>query len=382
MKKILNSVWLVCRIIFIVLVLILLWLIYSKGVKPLSKDLFRDNLVYMEDAAKDYFTTGRLPQVVGENVKLTLSEMLEQNMVIPFVDKNGKECDKDNSYVMVTKLEVGYELKTNLVCGKESDYTLTTLGCHDYCNTCRNEKEVISYEYRKANTENVTTYTCPSGYTRVGTKCNKYSTTTKNALLNAGTTRVETVDYIKTLYSGCPTGYEPKIKGNSLVCQAQTTSIVNYTCNSKCYEPREVNGTYVCVLKESSTCPADANPAQEVISCAAGTIKSNDKCYIIKETGLLYTEMYQYTCPSGYVKEGTGENTVCSRTITGESTYYCEDASYTLSGKKCTKTVVSEQINATSKTETKTTYEYKWSEETSLEGWERTGKQKSTLVEA
>ena len=381
MKRFLSFIWIGVRVLFIILTLVLLALIYFRGVRPLSKDLFKNNLVYMENAAKDYFTTGRLPQVVGENVKLTLSEMLEQKMVIPFTDKNGNECDKDNSYVMVTKLESGYELKTNLVCGKQEDYTVTTLGCHDYCNTCRNEKEVISYEYRQAKTENVTTYSCPTNFTRVGTKCNKYSTSTKNALLKGGETKIETANYIKTLYSGCQSGYEPKIKGNSLVCQAQTTSIVNYTCNSKCYEPREVNGTYVCVLKESSTCPANANPAQQVVTCAKGTVQSGDKCYIIKETGLLYTELYQYTCPDGFIKEGTGENTVCSRTTTTEPSYYCEDSSYTLSGKKCSKTIISEQKDATSKTETKTTYEYKWSEETSLEGWERTGKQKSITVE-
>ncbi len=381
MKKIFGNSFCILKVLAVLIIILLFWFLYFRGIRPIQKNVFKDNLTYMEDAAKDYFTTYRLPQTVNESIKLSLSEMLEQKLIVPFTDKKGRECNKDESYVMVTKLEVGYELKTYLVCGKESNYTITTLGCHDYCNTCRNEKEVISYEYKKANNENITTYTCPSGYTRVGTKCNKYTSTSKNAILKSGTTSVETTNYIKSLYSGCENGYEPKQKGNSLVCQAQTTSIINYTCNNKCYEPREVNGTYVCVLKESSTCPANANPAQMIVSCASGSVLSDNKCYTLKDTGLLYTELYQYTCPSGYSKEGSGENTVCSKTVTTPSTYYCEDSSYTLSGKKCIKTVVSEQVNATSKSETKTTYEYKWSEETSLEGWERTGKQKSTLVE-
>ncbi len=106
------------------------------------------------------------------------------------------------------------------------------------------------------------------------------------------------------------------------------------------------------------------------------------KCYSTITTNVKWVDRYTYTCPEGFNKEGTRENTVCSRTITSESKYYCADSSYTLSGKKCTKTVISEQIDATAKKETKTTYDYQWSQETSIEGWEKTGKQKVDLVPA
>ena len=59
--------------------------------------------------------------------------MESRNMILPFVDKDGKECNKNDSFVSITKMSEGYELKTNLVCGEESSFTTKTLGCHEYC---------------------------------------------------------------------------------------------------------------------------------------------------------------------------------------------------------------------------------------------------------
>ena len=48
--------------------------------------IFNNNVVAMKDAAKSYFTTPRLPQAVGDKVKLTLGEMLDKKIILPFVD--------------------------------------------------------------------------------------------------------------------------------------------------------------------------------------------------------------------------------------------------------------------------------------------------------
>ena len=112
-----------------------------------------------------------------------------------------------------------------------------------------------------------------------------------------------------------------------------------------------------------------------------------------------YARSVSYTCPTGYTKTGEGENTKCSKTVQGEGNYYCEDASAVLNGTKCVKTIkggishytcptdytlngtkcsktTSVTIDATQEVKTSTSYKYKWSKYSKLEGWEFTGKTK------
>ena len=72
---------------------------------PFYSNVFRENIKYMQEAGEGYFTTDKLPTTEGESVKLTLAEMENMNIILPFVDKDGKECDKEASYVSITKLE-------------------------------------------------------------------------------------------------------------------------------------------------------------------------------------------------------------------------------------------------------------------------------------
>ena len=90
----------------------------------------------------------------------------------------------------------------------------------------------------------------------------------------------------------------------------------------------------------------------------------------------------------------------CSKTVTREGIYYCEDSSAILSGDKCIKNVdgtitgytcpegyqqesayctkdTTETIGATCTKKTTTSYKYIWSEKSYLEGWEFTGRTKT-----
>ena len=129
---------LLVKIIFAaLLIFIIIWLFQKKvpNMKPFYSNVFRENISYMQEAGEAYFTTDKLPQNEGESVRLTLDEMEKMNLVLPFVDKDGKTCNKNSSYVSVTKLaeDKGYELKTYLVCGSESSQVVKVLGCHSYC---------------------------------------------------------------------------------------------------------------------------------------------------------------------------------------------------------------------------------------------------------
>lgn len=109
-------------------------------VSVLYDRIFNENVIAMKDAAKDYFTTPRLPNKLGETVKITLGEMLEKKIILPFVDKNGDQCDIVDSYVEVTKDSDEFVMKVNLKCSDQENYLLVHMGCYDYCQTAICEK--------------------------------------------------------------------------------------------------------------------------------------------------------------------------------------------------------------------------------------------------
>jgi hypothetical protein len=122
-KKGFSILDLIVKIIFAGLfIFILIWLFQKKvpNMKPFYSNVFRENIKYMQEAGENYFTDDRMPSEIGESKKLSLKEMIDSNLILPFVDEDGKECNTEESYVSITKLEEGYELKTNLVCPKET----------------------------------------------------------------------------------------------------------------------------------------------------------------------------------------------------------------------------------------------------------------------
>ena len=103
--------------------------------------VFNSNLLMMKDSAKSYYTLERLPKTVGSKVSMTLGDMLTKKIILPFSDKNGKQCDLVNSYVEITKYETEYVMKVNLKCDEEENYLLVYMGCYDYCSTTICEKD-------------------------------------------------------------------------------------------------------------------------------------------------------------------------------------------------------------------------------------------------
>lgn len=110
------------------------------NVSVLYDQVFNNNIVAMKEAAKSYYTTPRLPKVVGEKVKMTLGDMLERKIILPFVDREGQQCDLVDSYVEITKYEEEFVMKINLKCGEQENYLLVYMGCYDYCQTAICEK--------------------------------------------------------------------------------------------------------------------------------------------------------------------------------------------------------------------------------------------------
>lgn len=125
--------------------------------------IFNENIIAMKDGAKAYYTTSRLPQNVGDKVKMTLGEMLEKKIVLDFTDKNGETCDLTASYVEITKYDDEYVMKVNLKCGEEENYLLVYMGCYDYCSTTiceKNETDVKNPVVYPVVNETKSTPTC------------------------------------------------------------------------------------------------------------------------------------------------------------------------------------------------------------------------------
>jgi hypothetical protein len=111
-----------------------MWLFPMPNMKPVYDRLFADNISSMKDAAKGYYNVNRLPKNVGDKETMTLQEMIDQKMVLPFIDSDGKVCDTKASYVEIMKMEDEYVLKISLSCPTKADYLIEHIGCNNVCD--------------------------------------------------------------------------------------------------------------------------------------------------------------------------------------------------------------------------------------------------------
>ena len=384
-------------------IFILIWLFNKKvpNMKPFYSNVFRENIKYMQEAGENYFTDDRMPSEIGESKKISLKEMIDTNLVLPFVDKDGKECNVDESYVSITKLEEGYELKTNLVCPKETNYTIKMLGCHNYCptGTCNPEKEetepvcstekITQYQFKKLVTKTSSTYSCASGYKLKGKYC--YKTTLvdskpaeertvpgkeeripatpivvggeKISLTPIVTTETVTTPYVKTQLTTLKTTSTStadyiKTKLDTVV----TTTTVPRTCTK--YRDERKCTTHDETRSYSCNCTSSVGPTGKTITtcstcyytvpvetCKTVSVPYTDTCYdtvkkyscpsgtTIQEGKDANLKCYKTSCPSGYTGTGSGAKLVCKKTTT---TYSCPTGTTIKEGSganlKCYKT--------------------------------------------
>ena len=363
-------------ILFGLFILILVWLFNKKvpNMTPFYSNVFRENIKYMQEAAESYFTDDKMPKEIGGEVKMTLSEMIEKKIILPFVDKNGNSCDLYNSYVSITKQEdESFRLKTNLECGEEKDYTIKILGCHTYCKdnncekTCRIE-QIISYQYRKLVTTTSTKYSCPSGYTLKGKDCYKtVLTDSKSAEVITTETKTYTEDALAKVTSGTKTELEPIATYNKSYVDKITGTTKSYTdkitgttksytdkitSTTKSYTEKVTSTTKSYTDKittknpDKTTCTETTKKVPYDCNCTTKTVNFKDvvvcsTCYknVTTETCTTTPGATTYSCPSGYTKEGSGSSLKCYKNVT---TYSCPSG-YTKEGSgsslKCYKYV-------------------------------------------
>ena len=327
---------------------------------PFYSNVFRENIKYMQEAAESYFTDDKMPTEVGGEVKMTLSEMIEKKLILPFVDKDGNSCDLYNSYVTITKqIDDSYILKTNLECGAEKDYTIKVLGCHTYCKndcnkTCTFEK-ITSYQYKKQVTSTSTKYSCKEGYKLNGKYCYKdilvdtksaeqrivdtktyvedalvkTTPTTKKQLETIVTTNKTYVDKITStskkqletikntnekLLETVKTKKETELavvvnKGEDKTTCTTHTTTESYSCNctTKTVNFKDVVVCSTC-YRDVTTESCSTTPGATTYSCPSGTDRQTGSGSSLK----CYDVTYSYSCPSGTDKQtGSGSSLKC-----------------------------------------------------------------------
>lgn len=379
-------------VMLILFILLLLWLFPKANLDVFYDTIYTNNIKTMKDAARNYYTVDKLPTNVGDQTSMTLKEMVDNKMLIRFTDKDGETCDETTSKVEVTKIsDDEYTLKVQLNCGEQKDYILETIGCTNICSngTCTtiingNDNTIadnssnnnsttekvdsdgtetgsvkddiytvttILYQHKKAVVTTKTVYTCPSGYTKNGTKCIKKTTgatidatpvynpdqvVTTDAKYNYTGDYVVSADPIKkevgTDYT-CPSGYT--INGAYCIKYTDATEHegdISYTCPSGYTK----NGS-----KCTKTYDATKNTGSGSYSCPSGGTLSGSKCTLTTTA----SSSTSYTCPSGYTKNGSS----CYKVYTASSstTYSCPSG-YTRNGSTCSKTVSTSATASTS----------------------------------
>ncbi len=314
---------LACLVILLFL-FIVMWMIKKSSsntnLNPLLDGIFRDNINSMQDAGEAYFTNDKLPTEIGEEVKISLQEMLDKNYILPFTDKNGDTCDLKASYVLVVKTENGYELRTYLKCGDESHELVKVLGCHDLCVDCKEKtcriEEITQYQFVKDSKVTKTTYSCVTGklsgknciITNTDIKAAKTKTTiktdTKAATETTTKTKVDT-DVTKTKV------YVPAEKTTTQ--ETKVKKYVDYEVKRIYTDPEKKTETNCVTVKEK-----DPNcKVQCVPTYVNGVLEE-----VCNTCGYVYhkecTDTDVWVCPNSYTESGSGSSKTCYK-----DTYKC-----------------------------------------------------------
>lgn len=349
-------------VFFVALIFVLVYLFPQiSDLNPFYNNIFRENISYMKEAAEGYFNNN-LPTELGDTKKLTLKQMIDMNLIIPFVDKENNSCNLYKSYAEIIKIKDGYKLKVNLVCNGEADYIETTLGCNNYCdgvicknckcdeekpapapsvptsNSCTEKRNTVYYQFKKANTTISTSYYCEEGYSLKDKTCyrtvqgnrekaipqyNPDTTVVVGAIRTPGSVTKEYVDpIVKENVISTPTTTTVELTPVKIYVPGTTSEeaypCTTYTTENKCtttYKEESHECDCVSVYKNGryiETCDV-CTETVEVQTCDPVIVPHRDTCYKPVTT----SGSYKYTCPAGTDRQtGSDSSLRCYSTRT------------------------------------------------------------------
>ena len=309
--------------IVIVFVLLLFWLLPIPKMDGVNNTIFNANVQTMKDGALTYFTTERLPKNVGDEVTLTLKEMLDLKLLLPFTDKNGDTCDVNKSYVTLEKMETEYLMTVHLKCKGQEDEIKVHLGCYSYCTgaICEKEEEKVPVVTGPSCTLMISSGKAGENGWYIGDVTVKFkskTTTTSGAkITNYGIGLASNYDG-KDTYTVSKDGttkvygYVKDSKGKTAVCNIEVKKdTVKPSCNLTVLSgSANSSGSYITDVVVGFKTKTDATSGIKsfgVTNSSKLTYNSADK-YTIKTNGT--TKVY------GYVKDAAGHTNTCDITVT------------------------------------------------------------------
>ena len=354
----------VCLLVVLFLFMFM-WLANKCGAKnPIKtgENVFRENMKYLQIAGEDYFTNDKLPVNMGEIVKVTLADLYDKKVMLPFVDKNGNACNKYDSYVSVTKVELGYEMKTNLVCGSEKDYLIKLLGCRNYCpnnacaeKVCQKEK-ITEYQFKKTVSKDVTSYNCNgyNGYKLSGTNCiitkladSKNPTIKTDTKTDTKKANIQVISGTKTLLTTTKTKVDLKVV--QTVTPGKSEKVDDKVVVTTTASTQQRVDDKVVVTTTPDTTKEDCKMVDviEKYECNCTTYRDSDgrahtTCSTCTRTiqkekceNVVVPGTTKYSCPKESTNSsGSGVNLKCwhYKTVAGTTTYSCPKESTNSSG--------------------------------------------------
>lgn len=372
-KKLTLKDILVQLLIIVLFVFILIWLFPTKGyinnnyastddVKHIQAELealygrvFADNIESMKSAAQGYFTTPRLPKNVGDSVTLTLGDMLDKKLVLPFKDSKGESCDTTKSYVQLTKMDDEYQMKVQLSCSDYEDYIIAYMGCYSYCDgLCEVEKPTVKpddkpnvkptvkeyrYKYSKQTQDEYSAWSNWSNWSTTAVTSNDLRQVEKDTFSEfAGYVTRYRISYETVpVYS---TRVVQKQIGTQQVPVKSTQAVDTKTLvDSKNPTTTTTQGTYgnwysAGTVKTTNQILISSNTVEYKLESTDKTINCNNGCtYDITRTYSVKKRTYtpgktNTTCPTGYVLESGKCNKYEIKTTNQTVTKYIEQPIY------------------------------------------------------
>lgn len=117
--KIIVRVVIAFLILMLTIKLVSICLDNSKNSK--NDKILENNLNILDEFANTYFTDDLLPDEVGKSVKISVQDLIDEELLDIEELDNADSCDMEESYIQATRLEDEYQLKSFMVCGDEED---------------------------------------------------------------------------------------------------------------------------------------------------------------------------------------------------------------------------------------------------------------------
>ena len=304
--------------VVVVLIIIFVWLISLIARK--SNNNTSKNINLMKEAGEKYFTEERLPEVNSSSVKVSLNELYSEKLLDTITDKNGKACDSNKSYILLTKYNDGYNMKIYLKCSKTEEKATIVMKQYSYCKYTICEKDNNKKDEVIISKPNNYKYVKPGYFTEWG----NFTAWTTDKVESSDTVKVETkvqtttkeipgtVKEMEKTNTICPQGYS---MGNG-TCVKSNTSYANPVCGSGYISRNGFTCTYKGQDEKKETyqgtrtgdrMPKNTNDYRyEYVSSkfvsSKGKFQYTYKIYKITYTQTTYTG--SASCPSGYSRSG------------------------------------------------------------------------------